>query len=185
MNGPTIQVHTPCAPVSETEPVLLAPRTAVGSRVRVGLVDNGKPKARELLLLLAEELRDRLPGVETELVSKPSAANPLTDDEAAGLAGRTDLVISGLGDCGACTAASLQDALLLERNGTPATILITDVFVAHLARFADVLGAPGYHHLVVPHPVATKSSDRLRQLAGSVADAAVNQLVSEEPALVG
>ena len=41
----------------------------------------------------------------------------------------------------------------------PATVLITDVFVSHVARFAANLGHPGYHSLVVPHPAATKTDD--------------------------
>ena len=182
MTDSTIWVYNPCAPKTEQEPVALARRSAHRAEVRLGLVDNGKPKARELLLV-AEELGKRLPVVAMELVSKPSAANPLTDSEAAALADRVDLVVAGLGDCGACSAASLQDALLLERNGVPATVLITDVFVSHVARFSDVLGAPGYHHLVLPHPVATKAPERLRLLAQSVADAAVDQLVASTPAL--
>lgn len=185
MTESMIWVHNPCAPRAEQAPVPLAPRSARRAEVRLGLVDNGKPKARELLLLLAEALGERLPVVATELISKPSAANPLTDAEAAALAERVDLVVTGLGDCGACSAASLQDALLMERNSVPATVLITDVFVSHVARFSDVLGAPGYHHLVVPHPVATKSPEHLQLLARSVADAAVDQLMAAMPALTG
>src|SRR3712207_5283324 len=126
--------------------------------------------------MLGEEMRGLLPIRSVELVSKPSAASPLADDEAAEIAGRADLAITGLGDCGACSACSLHDALLLERAGVPSTVLITDVFVSHVARFAVNLGAPGYHNLVVPHPAATKSDDELRRLALSVSSAARDQL---------
>ena len=181
----TIQVHIPCLPESETEQVPMAAREVATGRLRLGLIDNGKPRARELLHMLAEELEARLPIASVELISKTSAANPISDEEAAALAARVDLAIAGLGDCGACTACSVHDALLLERNGVPATVLITDVFVPTVARFSDVLGTPGYHSLVVPHPVAVKSAETLRQLAASVADAAVDQLVAPAPALAG
>lgn len=183
MTESLIWVHDPCPPRVEHEPVPLASRAADRGEVRLGLVDNGKPKARELLSLLGQALGERLPIVATELISKPSAANPLTDAQAADLASRVDVVVSGLGDCGACSAASLQDALMMERHNVPSTVLITDVFVSHIARFSDVLGASGYHSLVVPHPVATKSPERLQHLARSVVDAAVDQLIAAVPAL--
>ena len=43
--------------------------------------------------------------------------------------------------------------MLLEREGTPATVLITEPFQVTIASAAAKLGAPGYHSLVVPHPV--------------------------------
>jgi hypothetical protein len=130
--------------------------------------------------MLGEEMQRLLPLESVEMVSKPSAASPLADEEAAKIAGRVDLAITGLGDCGACSASSLHDALLFERHGVPATVLITDVFVSHVARFAVNLGAPGYHSLVVPHPAATKTDDQLRHLALSVASAARAQLSSPQ-----
>ncbi|WP_028472396.1 UGSC family (seleno)protein [Nocardioides alkalitolerans] len=180
----TIQVHVPVVEDAPAAPVDLASR--VGRDVvggRLVLIDNGKPKARDLLAHLGDALAERLSLDHVELVSKSSAAFPVEDAHADEIAARADLVVTGLGDCGACSACSLQDALLLERRGVPATVLITDVFVAHVARFAANLGSPGYHHLVVPHPAATKSDDRLRTLARASVDAAVEQLRSA-PALL-
>jgi hypothetical protein len=172
----TIRVHRPVAASEPAAPVELAPRGRVVEGARLLLVDNGKPRARDLLGMLADQIQTLLPIGSVELISKPSAASPLADDEAAEIAERADLAITGLGDCGACSACSLHDALLLERAGVPSTVLITDVFVSHVARFAVNLGAPGYHSLVVPHPAATKSDDDLRRLARSVAPAARDQL---------
>jgi hypothetical protein len=176
----TIRVHRPAVHADPAAPVDLAPRTGVAAGARLLLVDNGKPRARDLLGMLGEEVRRLLPIGSVELVSKPSAASPLADEEAAEIAKRVDLVITGLGDCGACSACSLHDALLFERHGVPATVLVTDVFVSHVARFAVTLGAPGYHSLVVPHPAATKTDGQLRQLALSAAPAARDQLSAHE-----
>lgn len=180
----TIQVHVPTAPVAAPAPLALAPRRPLEAPVRIGLVDNGKPRAKELLRMIAEEIGERLPVGSVELLSKPSAASPITDQEAADLAGRVDLVVAGLGDCGACTACSVHDALLMEAAGVPSTVLVTEVFVSTVARFSDVLGAPGYHHLAVPHPVATKSSEHLRGLARGVVDATLAQVGALEAAPV-
>jgi len=176
--SPTITVHRPDIEDPPVEPVTLAPRSELPEDARLLLVDNGKAKARDLLLYLAAELKQRLPIGSVEVVSKPSAGAPLEDDQVSELAARSDLVIAGLGDCGACSACSLQDALLFERAGVPSTVLITEVFIANIARFSQALGCPGYHSLVVPHPAATKSEAQLRQFAASVADAACDQLRS-------
>lgn len=181
----TILVHSPCPPRVEASRVPMAAREPSAGALRLGLVDNGKPRARELLTMLAEEIGRLTPVRSVELISKTSAANPISEEEAADLASRVDVAVAGLGDCGACTACSVHDALLLERHGVPATVLVTDVFVATVARFAEVLGTPGYHCLVVPHPVAVKPSETLRRLALEVADAAVAQLLATEPALAG
>ncbi|TYL46347.1 hypothetical protein FXB39_13180 [Nocardioides sp. BGMRC 2183] len=185
MSSPIIQVHVPTTPTVPAPRIALAERRPLVGPIRIGLIDNGKPCAKELLLLVADRIAERVAEVQVHLISKPSAANPITEDEAAEMASRTDLVVTGLGDCGACTACSVQDALLMERAGTPATVLVTEVFVPTVARFADVLGAPGYHHLAVPHPVATKPTEELERLSGLVLEAALDQLGSREAASVG
>lgn len=93
-----IAVYRPDEPPAPAEPVSAAPRAAPGDAVVLGLVDNGKPRARELLLAIAEELGARLPLAEVEVVGKLSAGKPLEADAARGLAARARLVITGVGD---------------------------------------------------------------------------------------
>ncbi len=172
----TVLVHRPDAEDPPVAPGELAPRHPIVEGARLLLIDNGKAKARDILTYLADELQQRVAVASVEVVSKPSAAYPLDDAQVLELASRSDLVITGLGDCGACSACSLQDAILFERAGVPATVLITEVFVGNVARFSESLGFPGYHSLVIPHPAATKSDDHLRRFAASIADAASTQL---------
>lgn len=172
----TMTVFCPAVEEPEAVAVELAQRGELRDGAHLLLVDNGKAKAKELLSFLADELRERLPIASVDVVSKPSAGAPLEDDHVRALAGRADLVITGLGDCGACSACSLHDAILFEREGVPATVLITEVFIANVARFAELLGSPGYHSLVVPHPAATKSDEQLQAFAAAVAEAACAQL---------
>jgi hypothetical protein len=70
----------------------------------------------------------------------------------------------------------LHDAIMIERLGTPATVVITEPFQAIVASHAAKLGAPGYHCLVVPHPVYGKTSDDLRGLVVPLVDQALAQL---------
>jgi len=66
--------------------------------------------------------------------------------------------------------------VLIEGQGTPATVLITEPFAPIVASHAAKLGAPGYHSLVVPHPIWAKDSDGLRDLARGLVDTALAQL---------
>lgn len=172
----TVLVYRPDVEEAPPPAVAMAPRGSVADGARLLLIDNGKAKAKDLLGYVGDELRARLPIGSVEIVSKPSAGYPLEDERVRELAQDCDLVVTGLGDCGACSACSLQDAILFEREGVPATVLITEVFVANVARFSETLGLPGYHSLVVPHPAATKSDEQLRRFAAEVCNAACEQL---------
>ena len=66
--------------------------------------------------------------------------------------------------------------MLIEERGTPATVLITEPFQGLVATSAARLGAPGYHSLVVPHPIWGRDEDVLREIARQIADTALAQL---------
>jgi hypothetical protein len=71
----------------------------------------------------------------------------------------------------------LHDAVQIEQQGTPATVLITEPFQGLAAAFSGTLGMAGYHHVMVPHPVATKDEVQLRALAVGAADSVADQLM--------
>ncbi len=173
----TVQLVSPTLP--EDPPVAglrLAPRRPLGPDTRLTLIDNGKPRARELLQMIAEGLRQRSGLHSVQIVSKGSASRVLDDAEVASLAASSDAVIAGLGDCGACSACSLADAIRMEGAGVPATVLISDVFTGHIASFAVTMGMPGYHSAVVPHPVSSKNDAQLARFAANVTDQIAAQL---------
>ena len=68
--------------------------------------------------------------------------------------------------------------MLIEQCGTPATVLITEPFQGIVATSAARLGAPGYHALVVPHPIWSRDEEGLRALARQLVDTAVAQLTA-------
>jgi hypothetical protein len=94
----TITVIRPVEPAEPSATVVLAPRAALPAHPVIGLVDNRKPHARELLELLAEELRRRLGDAEILLVRKPGAGHPLEPEQASDMAARAHMVITGVGD---------------------------------------------------------------------------------------
>ncbi|MCY4037133.1 MAG: hypothetical protein OXF64_06765 [bacterium] len=92
---------TVLSPVYEDAPpaeVAMAPRFAPTEPVVIGLIDNAKSNAKELLTYLAEGLRTRLPVADVVVHSKSAAGKPIDADDAEMLAARAHLVISGLGD---------------------------------------------------------------------------------------
>jgi hypothetical protein len=171
----TMTILRPDVEEEREAPATMALRGPI-SGARLLLVDNGKPRARALLELLAGELCKRVDIATVRTVTKSAAGHPMADEQVADLARDTDLVIAGLGDCGSCSACSARDAIAFERAGVPATVVITDVFVGHVARFADNLGLPGYRTLVVAHPISSKDDEHLRRLAAAIAPAAEAQL---------
>ncbi len=94
----TITVLRPDEPAPPPSSVVLAERRPLPERPVIGLIDNGKPHARELLELLADELRSRVGDTEVVLLRKRSAAYPIGGGQASDMAARAHLVISGVGD---------------------------------------------------------------------------------------
>jgi thioredoxin reductase (NADPH) len=75
----------------------------------------------------------------------------------------------------------LHDAVIFERLGTPATLIMTEPFVGLAERFARNLGMPGYHRVALPHPVATRSLEGLQALAREFVGTVRSQL-EDQPA---
>jgi hypothetical protein len=147
----------------------LAPRVSLRGK-RLVVIENGKPRAAELLGAVAQGAVDRYGLASMRVFSKPGASQPITADQVAELAADGDVFVTGLGDCGGCSACSLQDALLMERAGRPATVVISEPFQGRIAAYANKLGAPGYRVAVVPHPVSSRSADYLAKLAERLVD---------------
>lgn len=94
-----VVVLRPDEPAPQIERLALAERRPRAEQSAIGLVANGKPLARELLEVLADELGAQVGrAFELIVIRKPSAAYPITDGEANLLAARAHMVITGLGD---------------------------------------------------------------------------------------
>jgi hypothetical protein len=68
---------------------------------------------------------------------------------------------------------------MLEERGTPATVVITEPFQTIIASHAAKLGAPGFHSIVVPHPIYGKTDDEIRALADTMVDRVLMQVTCE------
>lgn len=103
--GPTSSVLAPRYPIAMAGPgkgtdTGTDTDTHTDTPVVLTLIDNGKPKAREILATIAEELSRTHPRIRfvVEVHSKPSAAAPIDADTAQRLAARSRMVLTGVGD---------------------------------------------------------------------------------------
>jgi hypothetical protein len=62
----------------------------------------------------------------------------------------------------------LADGILLERAGVPAVSVCTDAFVVPAQAMAQAYGFPGFEFVTVPHPVASRSQEQIRDMVAGM-----------------
>ncbi|HWG02956.1 MAG TPA: UGSC family (seleno)protein [Trebonia sp.] len=157
--GTVASAATPSAP--------RAPRPASLRNARVGLLINTKQNARPFLEEVGRLLTERC-GVSLTTRVKQNFATPEPEAVIKELAAASDVVITGVGDCGSCSAAATADGVVLEAAGVPVAVIVTDSFRATADAMAQLRGAPGYQYAVTRHPVAVLTADQVKARAASV-----------------
>jgi hypothetical protein len=160
-----------------------AARRASLAGARVGLLINTKTNARPFLDEVGRLLAERY-GVTVTSRTKTNFAVPEPDDVIKELARDADVVVTGVGDCGSCSAAAAADGVVLEAAGVPVAVIVTDSFRATADAMAALRGAPGYRYAVTAHPVAVLGPDQVRARAAEVLDDVV-ALLTEPGAVAG
>lgn len=143
----------------------LAPRRGDLRGARIGLLENTKQNAGAFLEEVGKLLVDRYGAAGYVQQVKDGFATPVTPQQLTGLAGQADVVVTGVGDCGSCSAAAAADGVAFERHGVPTAVVCTELFTASTDAMAKVHGAPGYAYVTVPHPVAGLTPGQLRERA--------------------
>jgi hypothetical protein len=143
----------------------LAPRPTDLAGLRIGLLENSKHNAALLLdeigaLLVAEHA-----AASTVMTTKQNFAAPVSGDVVERYRGDCDVVITGVGDCGSCSASAVADGIAFEQAGLPTAVIYSDAFKVTADAMAGLRGAPGYRYLVTPHPVAILTAGQVRQRA--------------------
>ena len=93
-----IIVHRPDVRAQPASAVKYARRSTVPEGAVLTLIENGKPQARDLMQLIAAELRQRVPIARVDVFSKSSAGRPIDAEDAKVIAAGSHLVITGVGD---------------------------------------------------------------------------------------
>ena len=165
-------------PDSEARPEIekLAPSPGSLSGLRIGVLNNGKPNAAYVLAYAAKRLAADT-GATVSLISKKgpfgmsaNAAIPMARDIFERLIDETDIVLTGLADCGSCTAYSVSDAIELEKVGKPAVVVTTTRFEPIAVTLSRSFGLADVRKLVLPHPLGGTDEPTLRSWIDDAAD---------------
>ncbi|MGO1184248.1 MAG: UGSC family (seleno)protein [Micrococcaceae bacterium] len=144
----------------------LAPRPESLRGQRIGLLDNTKHNALLLLTTVGEILvRDHGAADVSIVETKRNFSVPVDDEIVSRYREHCDVVITGVGDCGSCSAAGVADGINFEKAGVPAAVLLTDAFDVTGRTMAGVQGVPDYEWIRTAHPLAVLDTDAVRKRA--------------------
>jgi hypothetical protein len=152
-------------PASAAAAPRLAPRPADLRGATVGLLDNTKHNAALFLAELGRLLVHRYGAAGVMARTKPVFAQPAPEDLRKELTGQCDVIITGVGDCGSCSASAVMDGVAFENDGTPIAVICSDAFQGSADAVAGLRGVPGYRYVTTPHPVAVLEPDEVRERA--------------------
>ncbi|WP_345750394.1 UGSC family (seleno)protein [Microbacterium rhizophilus] len=143
----------------------LSPRPVSLRGLTIGLLDNTKPNAMLLLDQIAADL-ERDHGVAgVRRYAKDYFGTPIKQELLDEIVSDVDVVITAVGDCGSCSAATVADGILFERAGIPTVSICSDSFAMSGQAMADVQGFPGFEFVMVQHPMASLDAPHIRERA--------------------
>jgi hypothetical protein len=155
----------------------LAARPATLAGAHIGLLDNTKRNALLFLEELGRLLVSEYGAADVSIVeTKRSFSVPVDEDLVARYRSKCDVVVTGVGDCGSCSAAAVADGINFERAGLPAAVVLTDAFLTTGRTMAQVQGAPDYEWISTEHPMAILEPDQVKERARQVLPEVVQSL---------
>jgi hypothetical protein len=157
-----------------------APRRQDLHGATVGLLVNTKQNAAPVLDEVGRLLTERYGVTNVMARTKVNFAQPAPDDLVKEMTTTCDVVITGIGDCGSCSASAVADGIAFEAAGLPAAAICSDAFRVTADAMADLRGVPGYRYATTPHPVAVLTPDQVKQRAAQVLDDVMNLLTEPE-----
>lgn len=143
-----------------------APRPATLDGKVLGLWNNDKLNARNLLEMIREELEQRYSFTVVRGLYDPGNLMP---EDGWGEVDKCDLVLLANGDCGACSTSGIVNAIELEKRGIPTMLVATPPFTEAVKTSAMLRGMPAIPWAIVDHPVASLLPDELRERAKAAA----------------
>ncbi len=136
----------------------------------VGLLVNTKQNAASFLDELGRLLIQRYGAKAAVARTKVNFAAPAPEELIKEMSASCDVIITGIGDCGSCSASAVADGIVFEAAGLPAAAICSDAFKVTADAMADLRGAPGYRYATTPHPVAVLTPDQVKERAAQVLD---------------
>ena len=75
----------------------------------------------------------------------------------------------------------MLDAVILEKAGIPAIPLVTDAFESTAKEMAELWGVPDFKFVMMPHPLASLTSNDIDQYATDLTDKVLGLLQEGQP----
>lgn len=147
--------------------------------LRVGLLENTKRNAAEVLDSIGRALRDADGVGELIPYRKENFAMPLPDELVEEISSACDVVVIGIGDCGSCSASAVADGIALEELGLPTAVICTDVFEVTSTAMARLKGRPDFPFIRTSHPVANLTPDGVQERAQTLVETVRSRLLGE------
>ena len=157
-----------------------APRRRDLRGTTVGLLVNTKQNAAPFLDEVGRLLVQQHGATGTMARTKVNFAAPAPDDLVKEMTTGCDVIITGIGDCGSCSASAVADGIAFEAAGLPAAAICSDAFAVTADAMAELRGVPGYRYATTPHPVAVLTPDQVKQRAAQVLGDVMNLLTEPE-----
>jgi hypothetical protein len=145
-----------------------APRRKDLHGATVGLLVNTKQNAAPFLDEIGRLLIDQHGASKAIARTKVDFAQPAPEELIKELQASCDVIVTGIGDCGSCSASAVADGIALEAAGLPAAAICSDAFGVTADAMAELRGAPGYPYATTPHPVAVLTPEQVRERAAQV-----------------
>ena len=146
----------------------------------IGLLVNTKQNAAPFLDEIGRLLVQQHGAQATMARTKVNFAAPAPEDLVKEMTTACDVIITGIGDCGSCSASAVADGIAFEAAGLPAAAICSDAFQVTADAMAELRGAPGYRYATTPHPVAVLTPGQVKQRAAQVLDDVMNLLTEPE-----
>jgi hypothetical protein len=145
-----------------------APRRASLRGARVGLLINTKQNAAPFLREVGRLLVETCGAGSVTARTKLNFAVPESEEVIKEMAAQADVIVTGVGDCGSCSAAAAADGVVFEAAGLPTAVIVTDSFRATTEAMAELRGAPGFRYATTAHPVAVLQEAQVKERAAGV-----------------
>jgi hypothetical protein len=182
---PTGRADRTRAPAAKAAGVNLARRPGDLRGATIGLLVNTKKNAALFLDEVGRLLVEKHGAAGVMARTKTAFALPASEELLKEMTTECDVVITGIGDCGSCSASAVTDGVAIESRGTPAAVICSDAFRGSADAIADLRGAPGYRYVTTEHPVAILTPDEVRERAVTVLPEVVSLLVRHAEQGVG
>ena len=157
-----------------------APRRRDLRGATVGLLVNTKQNAAPFLDEIGRLLMQRHGAQAAMARTKVNFAAPAPEELVKEMQAACDVIITGIGDCGSCSASAVADGIAFEAAGLPAAAICSDAFRVTADAMAGLRGAPGYRYATTPHPVAVLTPDQVKQRAAEVLGDVLSLLTEPE-----